>query len=139
MNQRQLIKNPEIGIIEAITESVTIQDPDYKILYQNQASKNSIGDQTGKYCYNAYGRNNICEKCVLTALFKDGKTHKMERIVHTNADMECFEVTLMPLRDSAGKITAGIEILREINKYKWMEESLKVFRKNYHKLVDNSL
>ena len=139
MNQRQLIEKSEMEIIKAIGNGISIQDTGYKILYQNQASKNSIGDQTGEYCYNAYGRNNRCEKCVLTALFEDGKTHKMERSVHTDRGIEYFEVTLMPLRDSTGKIVAGIEILREINKYKWMEGSFKVFRQNYHKLIDNSL
>ena len=66
----ELVKH---GIIDAIGEAVSIQDTNFKILYQNQRHKDMVGDHFGKYCYNAYqGKDNVCDKCHLALCFEDG-------------------------------------------------------------------
>ncbi|MCK5286279.1 MAG: hypothetical protein KAJ59_00565, partial [Thermodesulfovibrionia bacterium] len=64
---KQLIKEiVEQGIVDAIGDGVSIQDTQFKILYENKAHKDIIGDHIGEYCYKAYqGKDNICEGCPL--------------------------------------------------------------------------
>ena len=123
---KQIIKDLlEIGIIDVIGDPISIQDVDFKILYQNQRHRDIVGDQTGKYCYSAYqGRDSICEGCHLEMAFKDGKVHIVERSRATENGISYSENIASPLKNSDNKIIAGIEIVRDITKRKLMEEQL---------------
>jgi PAS domain-containing protein len=93
------------AIIAGIGDGVSIQDTEFKILYQNQAHKNIIGDHVGEYCYRAYKRReNVCEGCPLDMSFKDGKIHTDERSVALDEEMLHVEITASPLRDSTGRL-----------------------------------
>jgi PAS domain-containing protein len=46
-------KSKTEAIIAAMGDGVSIQDTNYKILYQNQVFKNNYGDHIGEYCYRA--------------------------------------------------------------------------------------
>jgi PAS domain S-box-containing protein len=112
------------GIFEAIEDTVSIQDTDFKVLYQNESAKRIIGDHIGKYCYRAFeGRNNICQDCPLAASFKDGKVRRVERRNPVKPQL-IVEITTSVLKDSKGKIVAGIEVVRDIAERKRYEESL---------------
>ncbi|MDP3298297.1 MAG: PAS domain-containing protein [Thermodesulfovibrionia bacterium] len=122
----QIIKNlEEQGILEAIGDGVSIQDTDFKVLYQNQVHKNIIGDHAGEYCYEAYEqREKTCEGCPVAMAFKDGKTNTTERSIPTEKGIIYIEVTASPIRDSSGKIIAGIEVARDITERKRTEKAL---------------
>jgi PAS domain S-box-containing protein len=114
------------AIIAAIGDGISIQDTDYKIIYQNQTYKNLIGDHVGEYCYKAYEkRDTVCEECPVTMSFADEKIHTVERVGMTDKGAVHVEVTASPLRDAGGKIIAGIEVVRNITERKRMEESLR--------------
>ncbi len=113
------------GILEAIGDGVSIQDTSFKVLYQNQVHKDFVGDHLGEYCYNAYERrDHECEGCPVAAAFSDGKSHTTERSAPTEKGTSYFEITASPLRDSTGKIVAGIEIVRDITEHKLAERKL---------------
>lgn len=108
-------RNRAEAVIAAIGDGLIIQDTDYKVLYQNKGSLDLSGNHVGKYCYNAFeGQNSVCEWCPLELSFKDGKVHKSIRSVKTGNGMEHFELTSSPLRDTSGKIIAGIKLVRDI-------------------------
>ena len=108
-------KNRAEAIIAAIGDGITIQDMDYRILYQNEAHRKLIGDHLGEYCYSAYEhKEETCEECPVALSFKDGGIHTVERIAPTNQGILHVEITSSPLRDSSGQIIAGIEIARNI-------------------------
>jgi PAS domain S-box-containing protein len=110
------------SVLEAIADSVTIQDTDLRIIYQNKVSKNIFGDRIGEYCYRAYHKNDrICKQCALVESFKDGKIHTIERTGKNEKGALHFEVTAAPLRNAAGAIIAGIEIGRNITERKEVE------------------
>jgi PAS domain S-box-containing protein len=114
---REQIINTLVGIdiCDSIGDGISIQDTDYKILYENNIHKEIFGDHVGKYCYEAYQqKNNVCKDCPLSISFKDNKTHVAERSATINSEKRHFEITSSPLRNSTGKIIAGIEVLREI-------------------------
>ena len=110
------------SVLEAIADSVTIQDTDLRIIYQNKVSKNIFGNCLGENCYRAYHKNDhICEKCALVESFRDGKIHTIERTGKNEKGVLHFEVTAAPLRNAAGAIIAGIEIGRNITERKAVE------------------
>ncbi len=105
------------SIIAAIGDGISIQDRDFKILYQNEMHKSMIGDHPGEYCYKAYEkRDTICEGCPIAKAFKSGKSYKTTRSVPTDKGIMHVEINASPLRDSEGNIYAGIEAVRDITK-----------------------
>jgi PAS domain S-box-containing protein len=125
----------EQGIVDAIGDGVSIQDTQYKILYENKSHKDLIGDHEGEYCYEAYQqKDNICEGCPLFITFKDSKIHTTERTIIVDNEKKYFEITASPIRNSEGEIIAGIEVVRDITARKRAEEVLKTNEEKYRLL-----
>ncbi len=58
------------AIIAAIGDGISIQDTDFKILYQNQALVDLLGYHVGEFCYKAYQRKErVCEGCPVEMMF----------------------------------------------------------------------
>lgn len=132
------LKGPDI--LEAIGDGVSIQDTDFKVLYQNQVHKKLVGQHLGKYCYEAYEhREQVCDGCPVALAFKDGNTHTAERSALTDRGMLYAEITASPLRDSTGKIIAGIEIARDISERKYAQEALRESESKFRNLAEKSL
>ncbi|HSQ78199.1 MAG TPA: PAS domain S-box protein, partial [Nitrospirota bacterium] len=114
------------AIIAAIGDGISIQDINYKILYQNKVSKDLLGEHVGEHCYKAYqNRDQVCERCHLAMAFMDGKVHKLEQKRTTDKGTFYYEIKASPLRDASGTIVAGIELIREITERKAAEETLR--------------
>jgi PAS domain S-box-containing protein len=112
-------------IIACMGDAISIQDRNFKVLYQNQICKNMIGDHAGKYCYEAYeGSDHVCEGCPLDMAFEDGEIHTSERSTTTDKGMSHIDITASPLRNSSGDIVGGIELMRDITTRKQNEEAL---------------
>lgn len=127
-------------IIDSIGDSVSIQDTDFKILYQNKFSRDMAGDHIGEHCYSVYERTGyVCDECPLKECFKDGQMHRMERI-NTKADGGAFyvEITASPLHGPTGEIVAGVEILRDITERKLVETRLKESEEKYRTVFEES-
>jgi PAS domain S-box-containing protein len=111
------------AIIAAIGDGISIEDTDFKIIYQNQVIKDLVGDHIGELCYKAYHRiDQVCEGCQVALCFKDGKVRTVERDTVTDKGIIHVENTASPLRDSTGKIIAGVEVIRNITSRKKAEE-----------------
>jgi PAS domain S-box-containing protein len=128
----------ETGVFESIGDGISIQNTDYKILYQNSKHKSIIGNHSGEYCYKAYEqRDHYCEGCPLAMTFDDGLTHTAERTASqapNDRGLLHVEITASPLRDETGKIIAGIEVVRDITERKTNEEALREKEEKYRLL-----
>ncbi len=115
------------AIIAGIGDGISIQDTNFRILYQNQIMKEFTGDHVGKFCYMAYESSpGVCAGCPMAASFEDGKIHRAVRIKHSGQKRIHLDTTTSPLRDTTGKIIAGIEVARDItDKVRFMEERKK--------------
>jgi PAS domain S-box-containing protein len=140
LDKKLLQRLMEVGVCDFIGDGISIQDTDFKILYQNKVSKSFIGDHVGKYCYEAYeGRETVCEGCPVENAFEDGQVHTVERKVPLNGEILYFEVTASRLRDEKGDIIAGIAVVRDITERKKVEQAIQFSAKQFRDLVDNSL
>ncbi len=126
------------AIIAAIADGISIQDTNFKILYQNQIHKDLAGSHTGEYCFRAYAKiDHICEGCPIVEAFKDGNIHTLEKTGANEKGTFHVEIKASPLRDSTGNIMAGIEVVRNITERKNMEESLRESEEKYRTLISH--
>ena len=126
------------AVIAAVGDGISIQDTNYRILYQNQLAKDMVGNHIGEYCYKAYQcEDQVCEGCHLAMSFKDGGIHKKEQYRITDEGILHYEIIASPLRDSTGKVVAGIEAVRDITQRKRMEEKLRESEERFRGIFED--
>jgi len=104
------------AIIAAIGDGISIQDRNFKVLYQNSIHAGMIGKHSGEICFTAYERSDaVCDGCPVAMAFADGGVHTSVRSVDFPEGRRYFEITASPLRNSRGEIVAGIEAVRDIS------------------------
>ena len=133
-------KSRSESILDAVGDAVSIQDLDYRVLYQNRAHRELMGDHRGDFCYQAYEASDAtCEGCPVALVFADGGVHTSERTVAIGrSGVRYFEITASPLRDSSGGIIAGIEVVREITSRKQTETALRESAEKFRTLFEES-
>jgi PAS domain S-box-containing protein len=125
------------SILNALADAISIQDVNFRIIYQNRAHIDMLGDHAGEYCYRAYQRKeHICENCHLAMSFHDGKIHTMEQSRSTDNGTLCYEIKSSPLRNSKGEIIAGIEVVRDITSRRRTEEFIEQSKKDWESTFD---
>jgi PAS domain S-box-containing protein len=137
----QVEKNKLQSLIDAIEDTITIQDTEYNIIYQNEPSRiASGGDHAGEKCYRAYeGRESICQDCPVEKAFKDGKSHTAERKTVISGKVAFWENTANPIRDAGGRIVTCLELARDITERKKQEQALADELAQHRLLIDKSL
>jgi PAS domain S-box-containing protein len=137
----QTEKNKLQSLIDAMEDTLTIQDTEYNIIYQNEQSRMaSGGDHLGEKCYRVYeGRETVCDGCPVEKAFKDGKSHTAERMTTITGKVTFWENTANPIRDAEGKIVSCLEITRDITERKKQEQALIDEATRRRLLVDQSL
>ncbi len=123
-------KNKLESLFATLSDGITVQDSNFKVLYQNKVHTDKQGIHTGEYCYQAYQhRATICEGCLLVQSFADGKVHRREVTAPGEHGLIHLEVTSSPMKDADGNIIAGIESVRDITAQKKLEEQLRQAQK----------
>jgi len=120
-------KNKLETVVDTMGHSLTIQDKDYTITYQNKPSQlASGGNHVGEKCYKAYvHKEGVCEGCPVEQAFKDGKSHTVERNgVKPSGEVIFWENTASPIRDSNGDIVSCLEIAQDITERKKAEQAM---------------
>ena len=126
------------AIITAIPDGISIQDRNYRVLYQNPVHRQLVGEQVGKVCYEKYAsRDSVCPGCPVARSFEDGGNHILQKSVPDgNGGTRHIEIRSSPLRNAAGEIIAGIEAVRDITSRKQVEEELQRHRERLADLVE---
>lgn len=126
------------AIIAAIGDGISIQDRDFRILYQNQVLVNMGGAHLGENCFQVYEHNDaVCQGCPIDAAFQDGQVHTTVRNVEGRSGKTYVEITASPIKNTSGEVTAGIEVVRDITGRKHAEEALRRSEAKYMALVHN--
>jgi len=117
------------AVLESVGDAITMQGLDMRILYQNQAHIDLMGEHLGEYCYAAYqNQSGVCPGCHLAQSFRDGLTRKTEKNAQGALGLRFSEIICTPLRDASGSIVAGIESIRDITER--MRTDLEIERMN---------
>ncbi|MBJ6726607.1 sensor histidine kinase [Geomesophilobacter sediminis] len=125
------------AFMDAVGDAISIQDTDYRILYQNRAHQQLVGDHIGEYCYAAYQHQpSVCEGCHLKQSFQDGLSHRREVQNAVRQGPLWIEVVSTPLRDPSGAIVAGIEAIRDISERKRVETEISELNKELEQRAD---
>ncbi len=128
------------SLIAAIGDGISVQDTNLTILYQNQIHKDNFGDHLGEYCYQSYAKKeNICASCPVVQSQQDGQLHRMVRSNQFPEGIKHFEITTSPLKDTTGRIVAGVEVIREITERVQAEEALQESERKFRSLAEHSL
>jgi len=121
--------NKLLSLMDVMEYTVTIQDTECNIIYQNKAARIvSGGNHLGEKCYRAYeGREKMCDGCPLGEAFKDGKSHTTERMVVTpSGEVTFWENTAILIRDAEGRIVSCVDIRRNVTESKRTEEKHRI-------------
>ncbi len=126
-------KNKLETILASIGDAISIHDTQYRILYQNAACLDLLGDHVGEYCYRAYqNREDVCEGCPSLETFRDGGIKRAEKKgITTTGELMDTEVTASPLRDSSGDIIAAIEVIRDVTERKRARDKIASLNRLY--------
>jgi signal transduction histidine kinase len=111
------------SILAALGDGVSIQDLDYRVIYQNDRHRELAGrDALGQYCYQAYSREeNVCKDCPVEKTFRDGHIHRLSKALSPEHEASHIEIISSPLYNAAGEIVAGIELVRDISRHQQRE------------------
>ncbi len=132
-------KNKLDMILNNVADAISIQDTEFRVIYQNRTMTEMIGKHIGEYCYEAYqGRQDICSDCPIAATYKDGAVHTQEKNVQWGNGTRFIGIAASPLRDLSGNIFAGIESVRDITEHKLMEVALRTSEQKYRNLVETT-
>ena len=113
------------AILAAIGDGISIQDRNFKVLYQNKVHKEMAGDHAGKLCYEAYEQSSEpCPGCPVEASFLDSKVHKAERRATRDRGTLYVEITASPIINQKGEVYAGIEVVRDVTNRKRMTDEI---------------
>lgn len=113
------------AILDHLGDLITIQDEQYRILYQNKRSRDLVGSHVGEHCYSAYeGKSAPCRACALREAFLDGGVHRIEKVVPIGGDPRDLELTASRIPGPAGRCLGGVEIVRDITDRKKAERGL---------------
>ena len=134
----QAEKNKLQSLIDAMEDTITIQDTEYNIIYQNEPSRIAAGgDHLGEKCYRVYeGREKICDGCPVEKAFKDGKSHTTERKTTISGEVAFWENTANPIRDAEGRIVSCLELARDITERKKQEQTLQAEKNKLQSVID---
>jgi signal transduction histidine kinase len=121
-------------MMEAMHDPVYICSADYRVLYMNPAMIKRKGrDAVGEFCYRViHEREEICSWCV---------DHKVQRGEYSEyefmspADGRFYNVAQCPIFHLDGRIDKMV-ILRDMTRYKQIEEKLRSARDELEKHVD---
>ena len=102
-------------VVESIGEGISIKDLDNRIIYQNRAMTEMLGDQVGATCYEVFGLKSPCQGCPATLALKDGQAHSSSMNHQFNGSTLHIESTASPLKNSRGIVTGVVEIIRDIS------------------------
>ncbi len=113
-------------ILNSVTENVTYQDHDLRVIWANRAAAESVGvsseELVGRHCYEIWhGRNVPCPDCPVERAINTGQRHETEI---TGADGRVWAVHGFPVRNEAGEVIGAVEVTGDITERKRVQAAL---------------
>ena len=128
------------GLLDAIPDSLTLHDVDFRIIWANQWAADRLGkaaeELIGQHCYELlHNRQEPCGDC---PSFKCMQTGMIEEGQITDDDGTIWNKRAIPLLEDGGNVTRIIELGREITEHKKIENALHESEERYRTLFENA-
>ena len=119
-------ENEKEMILSSLSELVSHQDRDLKVLWANEAAARSVHQPLqwliGRHCYEVWPqRSQPCENCPVIKAMETGKMQKAEM---STPDGRWWSITGNPVRNEEGGVIGAIEVTTEITERKRREDEL---------------
>jgi PAS domain S-box-containing protein len=137
ITRRKSLEQELKDLLDAAPDAVHVISPDMRIVRRNLRSKRLFPHiQEGDHCYRAlHGRDRVCPHCGVIKVFKDGRRHEHESTIRLPDGREIVvHSTSAPIFGGEGRVTAAVEIIRDITHRKTAERKL---REAYQKLRED--
>ncbi len=126
---------------DAVPDLIAIIDNNYRVVRANRAMATKLGVTPegciGLTCYNiVHGTTKPPSFCPQRQMLKDGFEHTAE--VCEDCLGGYFIVSVSPLFDLEGKLTASIHVARDISERRVMEEALRQSEEKYRNIVETA-
>ncbi|MCJ7810511.1 MAG: PAS domain S-box protein, partial [Desulfobulbaceae bacterium] len=133
-----------VEILNRIPDGLFTTDEEWRITYFNPAAEKITGfpayDAVGMFCKDVF-KNSICEtNCALKQAVVDGSDiHNREyEITDIDGNKVPIICSTSVFQDSAGKITGGIEIFKDITELKRLQEEIARRERKYRRIFEGS-
>ncbi len=108
------------NIMSGMKDWVRVVDINNRVIFMNKPMKEQLGNNEGKACHIALGKNSPCENCIKNKTIFEDKVIIKEEIV----DGRIYSVISSPMKDEKDKVTSVVEVFRDITEEKKMESRL---------------
>ncbi len=127
------------SLFDGVPCLITVQDRELRLIRYNKLFWEHFGARPADHCFRVYkGRNTKCANCPVEKTFLDGKSHTTEeKGFYKDGTPAHWIVRTAPVRNSAGEITAVMEMSLDITQRKELEEKLKKSERTYSTIFDN--
>jgi signal transduction histidine kinase len=114
------------NLMDLLPCSISIQNPELRILLVNQKFKESFGDAIGKLCYTVYKNSNeVCPSCPVKESFRDKRMHIREETVQLLNGNKCqMLIQTSPIVDAHGDVAAVIDMATNVSQIKADQKEL---------------
>ena len=133
-----------IEILNRIPDGLFTTDKEWRITYFNPAAEKITGfsayDAVGMYCKDVF-KNRICEHdCALKRAVDERRDIHNREYSITNIEGQEIPIicSTSAFKDSAGRITGGIEIFKDISELKRLQEEVTRREKRYRRIFEGS-
>lgn len=134
------------AVIDGLSDELIVVGLDFRVQQANKAAQQQRGngkDLVGDSCYKLFHNEYPCEppdgECPIAKVLATSDSVKVTHAhqnVH-NGQKRYIDVVASPMRDSAGRITRVVELLRDVTDEKKIEESL--VRRNQQLAILNAV
>jgi len=135
--ERELIKtkDEQALILKSVSELISYQDKELKIIWANKAAAESVGLTTqqliGRHCYDIWQeRDRPCIDCPVLKAIETGQLHKADV---TTPNGRYWSIRGTPVKDADGNVLGAVETTLEITERKKAEQQLKESEKKLRK------
>jgi PAS domain S-box-containing protein len=118
LGQLQAERNKLQNFLDSMDYGISIQDPDFNIIFQNKHSYREYGQGTGEKCFTFFQkRAGICPECPVEKCLKDGRTQILQRrIFMPGGEIRYLEIVASPVKNTAGEVLSVVESVQDITR-----------------------